>query len=287
MVFQGDEYDTIAAIATPYGESGIGIVRISGPEAKRIAGKIFRPRRGPKTLKSHHIRYGEIVDPESERVVDEVLLSFMAAPKTYTREDVVEINCHGGFEALQQVLEAVLRGGAREAQPGEFTKRAFLSGRIDLAQAEAWVIVFMNLSLKFARVGDMIDFLYCPNSQNAGIRDSAPLSPQSMWTEIYHLKILKRENLVRAVSEGRYKRFYPLEQDEIERSKKHEHEDAQILTELQKKIIEKMEEKPEISQVEVAKSLGVSRQLVNYHVSKLVKAGVLKLKGKAKSRSAA
>jgi tRNA modification GTPase len=137
MVFQGDEHDTIAAIATPYGESGIGIVRISGPEATRIAESIFRPRRGPKTLTSHHIRYGEIVDPEEGGVIDEVLLTFMAAPNTYTREDVVEINCHGGFRVLQQVLEAVLQGGAREALPGEFTKRAFLSGRIDLAQAEA------------------------------------------------------------------------------------------------------------------------------------------------------
>jgi tRNA modification GTPase len=137
MVFQGDEHDTIAAIATPYGESGIGIVRISGLEAKRIAERIFRPRRGPKTLISHQIRYGEIFDPKDGRVIDEVLLTFMAAPKTYTREDIVEINCHGGFWALQQVLEAVLQGGAREALPGEFTKRAFLSGRIDLAQAEA------------------------------------------------------------------------------------------------------------------------------------------------------
>jgi tRNA modification GTPase len=137
MMFQGDEHDTIAAIATPYGESGIGIVRISGPEAKRIAERIFRPRGGPTALISHHIHYGLIVDPEGGRVIDEVLLAFMAAPKTYTREDVVEINCHGGFWVLQQVLKAVLRGGAREALPGEFTKRAFLSGRIDLAQAEA------------------------------------------------------------------------------------------------------------------------------------------------------
>ena len=137
MVLQGDEHDTIAAIATPYGESGIGIVRISGPEAKRIAERLFRPRRGPKALTSHHIRYGEVVDPEEGGVIDEVLLTFMAAPKTYTREDMVEINCHGGFWVLQQVLEVVLQDGAREALPGEFTKRAFLSGRIDLAQAEA------------------------------------------------------------------------------------------------------------------------------------------------------
>ncbi len=137
MLFLGDEHDTIAAIATPYGESGIGIVRISGPEARRIAERIFRPGSGSAALTSHHIRYGEIIAPEEGRVIDEVLLTFMAAPKTYTREDVVEINCHGGFWALQQVLEAVLREGARGALPGEFTKRAFLSGRIDLAQAEA------------------------------------------------------------------------------------------------------------------------------------------------------
>jgi tRNA modification GTPase len=137
MAMQGNEHDTIAAIATPYGESGIGIVRMSGPEAKRIAERIFRPRSGPRALTSHHIRYGEIIDPEEEGTIDEVLLTFMAAPKTYTREDVVEINCHGGFGVLQRVLEVVLRGGAREALPGEFTKRAFLSGRIDLAQAEA------------------------------------------------------------------------------------------------------------------------------------------------------
>jgi tRNA modification GTPase len=154
MVLQADEHDTIAAIATPYGESGIGIVRISGPESKRIAEKIFRPRRGPKTLISHHIRYGEIVDPVAGRVIDEALLTFMAAPKTYTREDVVEINCHGGFEVLQQVLEAVLRGGAREALPGEFTKRAFLSGRIDLAQAEAVLEIIQAKTDKGLRLAE-------------------------------------------------------------------------------------------------------------------------------------
>jgi tRNA modification GTPase len=137
MVVRSDEFDTIAAIATPYGEGGIGIVRISGPEAKKVAEKIFRPRRGTATLVTHHIRYGEIIDPREGAVIDEVLLTFMAAPKTYTRQDMVEINCHGGFWGLQRVLEVVLREGARAALPGEFTRRAFLSGRIDLAQAEA------------------------------------------------------------------------------------------------------------------------------------------------------
>jgi predicted transcriptional regulator len=104
-------------------------------------------------------------------------------------------------------------------------------------------------------------------------------------TLVYHLKILKKENLIKSVSEGRYKRFYPIESDKLDRSRIYEDEGTQMLTELQKKIIEKIEEEPEISQVEVAKSLGVSRQLVNYHITKLVKAGVLKLKGKTKSRS--
>jgi tRNA modification GTPase len=137
MLLPCNAHDTIAAIATSYGESGIGIVRISGPEAKRIAERVFRPRSGPATLLSHVIRYGDIVDAKEERTIDEVLLTFMAAPKTYTREDVVEINCHGGMAVLQRVLEVVLRAGARDALPGEFTKRAFLSGRIDLSQAEA------------------------------------------------------------------------------------------------------------------------------------------------------
>lgn len=104
-------------------------------------------------------------------------------------------------------------------------------------------------------------------------------------TLVYHLKILKKENLIRAVSEGRYKRFYPIDSGELDRSKIYDHEGMQMLTELQRKIIEKIEEEPEISQVEVARSLGVSRQLINYHITKLVKAGVLKLKGKTKLRS--
>ncbi len=104
-------------------------------------------------------------------------------------------------------------------------------------------------------------------------------------TLVYHLSILKKENLIRAVSEGRYKRFYPIESDELDKTKIYEHEGAQMLTEIQMKIIEKIGEEPEISQVEVARSLGVSRQLVNYHITKLVKAGVLKNKRKAKSSS--
>lgn len=131
------EWDTIAAISTPYGESGIGIVRVSGPGAKELAAKLFRPKQSGKAFQSHHVHYGEIVDPVEGTVIDEVLLLFMAKPRTYTREDVLEIHCHGGYLVLRRILECTLREGARLAEPGEFTKRAFLNGRIDLAQAEA------------------------------------------------------------------------------------------------------------------------------------------------------
>ena len=124
--------DTIAAISTPIGEAGIGIVRLSGPAARAIAEKVFSG-----TLHHRHLAYGHIRDPETDEVIDEVLVSYMEAPHTYTREDVVEINCHGGPLPLQRILGLVLRYGARLAHPGEFTLRAFLNGRIDLAQAEA------------------------------------------------------------------------------------------------------------------------------------------------------
>jgi len=124
--------DTIAAISTPLGEGGIGIVRLSGPEARSIAESIFRGELSPRCLS-----YGHIVDPDKGEVVDEVLACYMPAPHTYTREDVVEIDCHGGIMPLRRILELVLRQGARLANPGEFTLRAFLNGRIDLAQAES------------------------------------------------------------------------------------------------------------------------------------------------------
>jgi len=129
--------DTIAAISTPFGESGIGIVRVSGSYAESIARKLFKPKRGQTHFISHHFHYGEIIDIKSGKAVDEVLIVLMKSPKTYTREDIVEIHCHGGYLVLQKILELVLREGARIAQPGEFTRRAFLNGRIDLTQAEA------------------------------------------------------------------------------------------------------------------------------------------------------
>ena len=135
---------TICAISTPIGEGGIGIVRISGRDAISIADKIFFSKKNKKlsSLASHTIHYGEIRDNNSERV-DEALVSIMKAPNTYTKEDVIEINCHGGALSLKRVMELVIKNGARLAEPGEFTKRAFLNGRIDLAQAEA-VIDIIN-----------------------------------------------------------------------------------------------------------------------------------------------
>ena len=132
------EFDTIAAISTPPGEGAIGIVRLSGEEAIAVADRVYKL--GSKQLAdqtSHTIHYGNIVNPKTNDTVDEVMVTVMRAPKTFTREDVVEINCHGGILAVNQVLQIVLQNGARLAEPGEFTKRAFLNGRIDLSQAEA------------------------------------------------------------------------------------------------------------------------------------------------------
>lgn len=132
------EFDTIAAISTPPGEGGIGIVRISGDEAVEIADRVYRL--GKKKLENqdtHTIHYGRIYNPKTDEPIDEVMVTVMRAPKTYTREDIVEINTHGGVMAVNKVLQVVLQNGARLAEPGEFTKRAFLNGRIDLSQAEA------------------------------------------------------------------------------------------------------------------------------------------------------
>ena len=129
--------DTIAAVSTPPGVAGIGIVRISGPAAKDISLRLFRPKKPVPALQSHRLYFGHLHDPETGAVVDEVLLSFMQAPRSYTREDVVEINTHSGYLLLSRILEMVLKEGARPAEPGEFTFRAFMHGRIDLSRAEA------------------------------------------------------------------------------------------------------------------------------------------------------
>ncbi|WP_067840389.1 tRNA uridine-5-carboxymethylaminomethyl(34) synthesis GTPase MnmE [Amphibacillus sediminis] len=130
------EFDTIAAISTPIGEGAIAIVRLSGKQAITIANRMVSGR-DLNQVDSHTIHYGKIVDPATNELVEEVMVSVMRAPKTFTREDVVELNCHGGLASVNRLLELTLQEGARLAEPGEFTKRAFLNGRIDLSQAEA------------------------------------------------------------------------------------------------------------------------------------------------------
>ncbi len=128
--------DTIAAISTPVGEGGISIIRVSGDDAIAVAQKIYRGKDLSK-VHTNTINYGHIIDPDNGEEVDEVMVSVMRAPHTYTCEDVVEINCHGGLLATNRILQLVLSYGARMAEPGEFTKRAFLNGRLDLSQSEA------------------------------------------------------------------------------------------------------------------------------------------------------
>jgi len=140
------DQDTIAAIATPIGQAGIGIIRVSGPLSLEIAGKIFRPKNPTPVLKSHHLYLGHLLEPSSENAIDEVLISFMRAPHTYTQEDVLEINSHSGYALLSKILEILLAQGARLATPGEFALRAFLNGRIDLTQAEAVVDIINSQS---------------------------------------------------------------------------------------------------------------------------------------------
>ena len=137
-----NEFDTIAAISTPPGEGALHIVRMSGDQALAIIDQLFV--QGQKKIseqQSHTIHYGHIKDPKTEQILDEVMVTVMKAPRTYTREDIIEINCHGGVVVVNQVLQLLLRSGARLAEPGEFTKRAFLNGRIDLSQAEAVIDV--------------------------------------------------------------------------------------------------------------------------------------------------
>lgn len=130
------EFDTITAISTPLGEGAIGIVRLSGTDALAIAQSVFKGK-NLEQVASHTINYGHIIDPNTGTIIDEVMVSVMLAPKTFTRENVVEINTHGGIAVTNEILQLLIRQGARMAEPGEFTKRAFLNGRVDLTQAEA------------------------------------------------------------------------------------------------------------------------------------------------------
>ena len=148
------EFDTITAIATPLGEGAIGIIRISGTEAVAIANRIFQGK-NLETVDSHTLNYGHILDPDKDEILDEVMVGVMRAPRTFTREDIIEINTHGGIAVTNEILQLILRQGARMAEPGEFTKRAFLNGRVDLTQAEAIMDIIraktdkaMNIAVK-------------------------------------------------------------------------------------------------------------------------------------------
>lgn len=148
------EFDTIAAISTPLGEGAIGIVRLSGTDSFAIAQRIFKGK-DLASVASHTLNYGHIVDPDKDEILDEVMVGAMRSPKTFTREDIIEINTHGGIAVTNEILQLVIREGARLADPGEFTKRAFLNGRVDLTQAEAVMDIIraktdkaMNIAVK-------------------------------------------------------------------------------------------------------------------------------------------
>ena len=193
--------DTIAAIATASGNSGIGIIRVSGDEAIEIVDKIFKSVNSDKKLvnvKSHTINYGHIVD--NDKVIDEVLVSVMNGPHSYTGEDVVEINCHGGMIVIRKILEIVLKNGARTAEPGEFTKRAVLNGRMDLSQAEA-VMDVINAKNEFAlsssieqlngRVSEKIKSLREKIIYNIAFIESALDDPEHISIDGYSEKLSK------------------------------------------------------------------------------------------------
>lgn len=191
--------DTIAAIATALTDSGIGIIRISGPEAIQIADRVFITRGGKHifhTFDTHTIHYGFIAD--GEEIIDEVMVSLMKAPRSYTMEDTVEINCHGGVLTMRKILEAVIKNGARMAEPGEFTKRAFLNGRIDLSEAEAVMDLIqskndfaMKSSMKQLRgyVSDEIKSLRAAILYEIAFIESALDDPEHISTEGYPEKL--------------------------------------------------------------------------------------------------
>ena len=143
--------NTIVAISTAIGNGGIGIVRMSGEKSFEILEKIFRPKNKDSFIKGYQIKYGNIVDPRNEEIIDEVLVSYFVSPKSYTTEDMCEINTHGGMVVEKRILELCLENGAEIASPGEFTKRAFLNGRIDLSQAEAIIDLINSKTIREAR----------------------------------------------------------------------------------------------------------------------------------------
>ena len=201
-------HDTIAAIATARGEAGIGIVRVSGDLALSIAVELFRSSRGvlPTELSTHTLTYGHIVDTNaSDEVIDEVLLGIMRAPRTYTGEDIVEFNCHGGMVTLTAVLDLVVKSGARVAEPGEFTKRAFLNGRLDLAQAEAVAELIASktdLSRKIAieaLAGKLSDTVNCLSDRLANLLAEIEASIDFPEEDLDFMKVETQLETARAV----------------------------------------------------------------------------------------
>ncbi len=194
--------DTIAAISTALSNSGIGIVRISGEAAVQVADKVYRSKGGKKHIsdyESHTIHYGYIYD--GENLIDEVMVSLMLAPKSYTTEDTVEINCHGGVMVVKKVLETVIKNGARLAEPGEFTKRAFLNGRMDLSRAEAVMDLIhsqnefaMKSSVKQLRgsVSSMIKDLRAEILYEIAFIESALDDPEHISLDGYYEKLSEK-----------------------------------------------------------------------------------------------
>jgi len=215
--------ETIAAIATPEGKGGIGIIRVSGPQAEKICHALFRPKKGRGPLETHRLYHGEIVSPERETVLDEVLAVLMKAPRSYTGEDTLEIHCHGGPLILRNVLASVISAGARPAEPGEFTKRAFLNNHLDLSQAEAVMELIeaktdrgIELALAHLR-GDLsaktdslraslIEILaHLEASIDFGEDDAEPLNAEELTNKIGHV-IDDIEDILATYSEGKIHR---------------------------------------------------------------------------------
>ena len=214
------EGDTIAAISTAQGLGAIGIIRISGDKAFEIGKSIFSGKKNFDEIKSHTVSYGRIIEPDTGETVDEVLLLKMKKPATFTREDVLEINCHGGTVVLKRILELILKSGARLADPGEFTKRAFLNGRMDLSQAEA-VIDLINaktsesskaavdqlegkLSTKLSQIrSKLIELIaHIEVTVDYPEHDIEEITGEKVYSEIKQIAI-KLENLIKGFEKGR------------------------------------------------------------------------------------
>lgn len=201
--------DTIAAVATPPGEGGIAVVRVSGPDAEEIGGAIFcRKNRTKGRLKSHSLYHGWVRDPRSDAVLDEVLLTVMRKPRSYTGETVVEVHCHGGAFLAREILRLILSQGARHAEPGEFTKRAFLNGRLDLAQAEAVLDLIQartqkGLSLAVAQVeGGISDWV---GEMRSSLLDCMVQVEAAIDFPEEEIELLQRDQLAQRIGDFRDK----------------------------------------------------------------------------------